>query len=163
MLISDRRIAVGPGFFTASPNLAVLMRCAMDIRNIDVAAAGAAGVLVTHASAGFGNAVAEWVLGVMIDGARGISRSVHAYRSGATPAISMGRELRGSRVGIIGYGHIGRRLGEMALALGMQRGHQRPAAQRPTTHASTRCRWTRCWRAATSSSAWPRPCQRPRT
>ena len=33
VLISDRRIAVGPGFFTASPNLAVLMRCAMDIRN----------------------------------------------------------------------------------------------------------------------------------
>lgn len=120
VLISDRRIAVGQGFFTASPNLTVLMRCAMDIRNIDVAAAGAAGVLVTHASAGFGNAVAEWVLGVMIDGARGISRSVHAYRSGATPAISMGRELRGSRVGIIGYGHIGRRLGEMGLALGMQ-------------------------------------------
>ena len=64
-------------------------------------------------------AVAEWVLGVMIDGARGISRSVLAYRSGAAPAITMGRELRGSRVGIIGYGHIGRRLGELALALGM--------------------------------------------
>jgi D-3-phosphoglycerate dehydrogenase / 2-oxoglutarate reductase len=44
---------------------------------------------------------------------------VVAYRSGGTPAISMGRELRGSRVGIIGYGHIGRRLGELALALGM--------------------------------------------
>jgi len=84
-----------------------------------VAAASAAGVLVTRASAGFGNSVAEWVLGVMIDGARGISRSVQAYRSGATPAIAMGRELRGSRVGIIGYGHIGRRLGELALALGM--------------------------------------------
>jgi D-3-phosphoglycerate dehydrogenase len=119
VLISDRRIIVGPGLFTASPPLRVLMRCAMDIRNIDVAAAGSAGVLVTRASAGFGNAVAEWALGAMIDGARGISRSVQAYRSGVTPAITMGRELRASRVGIIGYGHIGQRLGEMALALGM--------------------------------------------
>ena len=119
VLISDRRVTADAALFAALPQLAVLMRCAMDIRNIDVAAASAAGVLVTRASAGFGNSVAEWVLGVMIDGARGISRSVQAYRSGATPAIAMGRELRGSRVGIIGYGHIGRRLGELALALGM--------------------------------------------
>lgn len=119
VLISDRRIAAGPGFFAASPQLAVFMRCAMDIRSVDVASAGAAGVLVTRASAGFGNSVAEWVLGVLIDGSRGISRSVLAYRSGAAPAITMGRELRGSRLGIIGYGHIGRRLGALALGLSM--------------------------------------------
>jgi D-3-phosphoglycerate dehydrogenase len=119
VLISDRRIAAGAALFAALPRLAVFMRCAMDIRNIDVAAASAAGVLVTRASAGFGHAVAEWVLGVMIDSARGISRSVHAYRSGEAPAITMGRELRGSRLGIIGYGHIGRRLAELALGLSM--------------------------------------------
>jgi D-3-phosphoglycerate dehydrogenase / 2-oxoglutarate reductase len=129
VLISDRRIAVGPGLFVGSPQLVVLMRCAMDIRNIDVACASAAGVLVTRASAGFGNSVAEWVLGAMIDGARGISCSVLAYRSGATPAITMGRELRGSHVGIIGYGHIGRRLGELALALGMHVAITDPHAQ----------------------------------
>ena len=32
----------------------------------------------------------------------------------------MGRELRGARAGIIGYGHIGRRLAQLLLALGMQ-------------------------------------------
>ncbi len=119
VIVSDRQTPGPAALFGACPRLAVFMRCAVDIRNIDVAAASAAGVLVTRASAGFGTAVAEWVLGVMIDGARGISRSVHAYRSGAAPAIGMGRELRGSRLGIIGYGHIGRRLGELALALGM--------------------------------------------
>ncbi len=120
VIVSDRRIAAGPELFAALPRLAVFMRCAMDIRNIDVAAASAAGVLVTRASAGFGNAVAEWVLGAMVDGARGISRSVHAYRSGQVPPITMGRELRGSSAGIIGYGHIGRKLAEMLLALGMR-------------------------------------------
>ena len=119
VIVSDRRIAAGPGLFAALPQLALFMRCAMDIRNVDVAAASTAGVLVTRASAGFGSAVAEWVLGAMIDAARGISRSVHAYRSGQAPAITMGRELRGARAGIIGYGHIGRRLADTLLGLGM--------------------------------------------
>ena len=118
-IVCDRQTAVGSELFAACPRLAVVLRCAMDIRTIDVAAASAAGVLVMRASAGFGNAVAEWVLGVMIDSARGISRSVHAYRSGAPAPIVMGRELRGATLGIIGYGHIGRRLGAMARALGM--------------------------------------------
>ncbi len=137
VLITDRRIAIGPGFFAATPQLLVLQRCAMDIRNVDVAAASAAGVLVTRASAGFGNAVAEWVLGAMIDGARGISRSVLAYNSGGAPAIVMGRELRGSRLGIIGYGHIGRRLGELALALGMHVAISDPQALPDDTRIDT--------------------------
>ena len=32
----------------------------------------------------------------------------------------MGRQLQGSTLGVIGYGHIGRYLGNLALALGMQ-------------------------------------------
>jgi D-3-phosphoglycerate dehydrogenase / 2-oxoglutarate reductase len=119
VIVSDRQTAAPAALFAACPQLVVFLRCAVDIRNIDLAAASAHGVLVTRASAGFGNAVAEWVLGVMLDGARGISRSVLAYRSGAAPVITMGRELRGSRLGIIGYGHIGRHLADMALALGM--------------------------------------------
>ena len=84
MIVSDRQTAGGAAdLFAASPQLAVFLRCAMDIRNVDVAAASAAGVLVTHASAGFGTAVAEWVLGAMIDLSRGISDSVLAYRAGA--------------------------------------------------------------------------------
>jgi D-3-phosphoglycerate dehydrogenase len=129
VVVSDRQTAAPAALFAALPQLVVWQRCAVDIRNIDVAAASAHGVLVTRASAGFGTAVAEWVLGAMIDGARGISRSVWAYRSGQTPAITMGRELRGARAGIIGYGHIGRRLADMLLALGMQVGISDPQAR----------------------------------
>jgi D-3-phosphoglycerate dehydrogenase len=102
VVISDRRIAGSATLFAACPDLLVFQRCAIDIRNIDVAAASAAGVLVTRASAGFGNSVAEWVLGAMFDLSRGISRSVVASRSGGRPTIDMGRELRGSTIGIIG-------------------------------------------------------------
>ena len=126
IIVSDRQTAAPAELFAVSPALAVFMRCAMDIRNVDVVAASAAGVLVTRASAGFGTSVAEWVLGVMVDLSRDISRSVLAYRDGVQPPVRMGRELRGSQLGIIGYGHIGRHVGTLALALGMQVSYSDP-------------------------------------
>lgn len=126
-VVSDRQTAAPAALFAAIPELAVFLRCAMDIRNIDVDAASAAGVLVTQASAGFGTSVAEWVLGVMIDLSRDISRSVLAYRAGEQPPVRMGRELRGSQLGIIGYGHIGQHVGALALALGMRVAYTDPA------------------------------------
>lgn len=120
VVVSDRRTPGTAALFAACPQLAVFMRCAVDIRTVDVAAASAHGVLVTRASAGFGNAVAEWVVGALVDLARGLSDSVHAYRTGAAPPITMGRELRGSTLGVIGHGHIGRRVAELGLALGMR-------------------------------------------
>lgn len=120
VIVSDRRTPGSAELFTASTQLAVFLRCAMDIRNIDVEAASAQGILVTHASAGFTTAVAEWVLGAMIDLARGVSDSVFAYRSGTSPRPAMGRELHGATLGVIGYGQIGRRVCELGLALGMR-------------------------------------------
>ena len=87
---------------------------------IDVAAASREGVLVTRASPGFGPAVAEWVMGVMIDLARHITDASAAYRQGQVVQPRMGRELRGACVGIIGYGEIGRRVARLALAFDMR-------------------------------------------
>jgi D-3-phosphoglycerate dehydrogenase / 2-oxoglutarate reductase len=120
VIISDRQAAAPAALFEALPELVVFERCAVDVRNVDIAAASEAGVLVTHASAGFGNSVAEWVLGAMIDLARDVSDAVHAYRADRSPQIRMGRELRGATLGVIGYGVIGRRLCELGLALGMR-------------------------------------------
>lgn len=120
VIISDRQAAAPAELFRALPELAVFERCAVDVRNVDIAAASEAGVLVTHASAGFGNAVAEWIVGAMIDLGRNMSDAVHAYRAGERPAIRMGRELRGATLGVIGYGVIGQRLGELGLAMGMR-------------------------------------------
>jgi len=97
-----------------------LCRCAVDIRNIDVAAASAQGVLVTQASAGFMTSVSEWIVGVMVDLGRGISDAVLAYRAGRAPRVAMGRELRGATLGIVGLGQIGRTLADIGLALGMR-------------------------------------------
>ncbi len=125
-VVAYRQTVADAAFFAGLPRLKALLRNAMDIRSIDVAAASAHGVLVTRASAGFHNAVAEWVLGAMIDLARGSSSHVQAYRRGEAAVPRMGRELRGSALGIVGYGGIGQRLGALAQALGMRVGVHTP-------------------------------------
>jgi D-3-phosphoglycerate dehydrogenase len=120
IIVADR-LTEGPGeIFPRLPKLRAFVRCAVDIRNIDVEAASAAGVLVTRAGPGFVPSVAELALGFMVDLSRGISRATADYHSGRKPEIVMGRQLAGSRVGIIGYGSIGRYLAEIAKALGME-------------------------------------------
>ena len=96
------------------------MRSAIDIRNIDVAAASAAGVLVTHAEAGFVKSVVELTLGFLVDLSRGISRASTAYHEGRMPEIKVGRQLSGATVGIIGYGRISRDLAPLLAAIGMK-------------------------------------------
>nr|WP_165445573.1 NAD(P)-dependent oxidoreductase [Bradyrhizobium uaiense] len=119
IIVADR-MTQGPGaIFPVLPKLRAFVRCAVDIRNIDVAAASAAGVLVTQASAGFVQSVAELALGFMVDLSRGVSRATADYHAGSAPEVVMGRQLAGSTIGIIGYGSIGRYLAGLAKALGM--------------------------------------------
>jgi D-3-phosphoglycerate dehydrogenase / 2-oxoglutarate reductase len=120
IIVADR-MTQGPGeIFPGLPKLRAFVRCAVDIRNIDVSAASAAGVLVTQASPGFVPAVAELALGFMVDLSRGVSRATADYHAGRSPEAVMGRQLAGSRVGIIGYGSIGRYLAGLAKALCME-------------------------------------------
>jgi D-3-phosphoglycerate dehydrogenase / 2-oxoglutarate reductase len=120
VIVADR-VTEGRGeIFPQLPRLRAFVRCAVDIRNIDVAAASAQGVLVTRASPGFVPAVAELALGYMVDLSRGVSRATADYHAGRKPEVVMGRQLAGTRIGIIGYGSIGRYLARLAKALGME-------------------------------------------
>jgi D-3-phosphoglycerate dehydrogenase len=119
IVVSDRQTPGPAAFFRNAPDLVAFLRCAVDIRNVDVAAASAAGVLVTHATPGFAASVAEMTIGLMIDLARNISASVLVYRQGRVPEARPGRELRGATLGIIGYGVIGEYLAPLGVALGM--------------------------------------------
>ena len=120
IIVSDRTTEGPAAVFEQLPELVAFVRCAVDIRNVDVGAASAHGVLVTRASPGFGDSVAELAVGFMVVLARGVADATIAYRAGAGPAVRMGCQLRGSKLGIIGYGHIGTRLAQLGIALGMQ-------------------------------------------
>src|SRR5260370_11512019 len=120
IIVSDRQTAGPAAFFRQAPvELVAFLRCAVDIRNIDVAAESALGILVTRATPGFAASVAEMAVGFMVDLARNISDSVLVYRQGRSPEARAGRQLEGATLGIIGYGVIGRYLAPIGQALGM--------------------------------------------
>lgn len=119
IIVSDRQTAGPAELFPLLPDLVAFLRVAIDIRNIDVAAASAHGVLVTHATAGFIASVAEMAVGMMIDCGRFITRSTIEYRAGQEAEPRMGRQLKGATLGIMGYGAIGEYLGQLGIALGM--------------------------------------------
>jgi len=119
IIVSDRQTPGPAEFFRQAPDLCAFLRCAVDIRNIDVDAASATGILVTRATPGFAASVAEMAVGYMVDLARNVSDSVIAYRQGRAPEVRAGRQLKGATLGIIGYGVIGQYLAPLGRALGM--------------------------------------------
>jgi D-3-phosphoglycerate dehydrogenase len=120
IIVADRMTEGRGEIFAQLPRLRAFVRCAVDIRNVNVDAASQAGVLVTRAGPGFVQAVAELALGFMVDLSRGVSRSTADYQAGRKPEARMGRQLAGSKLGIIGYGSIGRYLAEVAKVLRME-------------------------------------------
>ncbi len=120
IVISDRQTPGEAAVFDALPDLVVFERVAVDIRNVDVDAASRNGVLVTRASPGFIPAVAEWIVGAMVDAGRHVTDYTDRYRDGLPPEPIMGRQLSGATLGVIGYGAIGVYLCRLALALGMR-------------------------------------------
>ncbi len=120
LIVSYRQSPGDADLFALLPKLVAFVRCAIDIRNVDVEAASKAGVLVTQASAGFVPAVAELVFALMVDLARGVTRTVAQYQLGEVPVARMGVQLAGATLGVIGYGAIGRHVAALGVAYGMR-------------------------------------------
>src|ERR1700674_1991951 len=120
IIVSDRQTPGPAALFRQAGDLLAFLRCAVDIRNVDVAAASEQGILVTRATPGFAASVAEMAIGFMVDLARNISDSVLVHRQGRSPEARTGRQLKGATLGIIGYGVIGEYLAPIGQALGMQ-------------------------------------------
>lgn len=121
IVVSDRLAAGTPEVFNQLPNLVAFLRCAVDARNIDVAAASRNGTLVVRCSAGYTEAVAEVAIGLAIALARRMHVGDRLYKAGEDrhPMV-MTRQLAGASLGLIGYGAIGRRIADLAIALGMR-------------------------------------------
>ncbi|HEU5485244.1 MAG TPA: NAD(P)-dependent oxidoreductase [Microlunatus sp.] len=82
--------------------------------NVDYPTAFARGIHVLGCGPAYAQAVAEHALGLALDACRGISREDRAFRSGTERYVADGTDdallLRGARVGLIGYGNLGRAL-----------------------------------------------------
>lgn len=100
------------------PQLRVIARRGVGVDNVDLAAAREAGVQVTTTAGAVEAAVAEYVLALVLALYRRVLEGDASVRAGRWPAL-VGDSLEGSTLGIVGYGGIGRRVAELARALGM--------------------------------------------
>ena len=103
----------------ATPTLKMIAKHGAGIDSVDLAAATERGIPVVNAGGANADPVAEYSIAVMMSLAREVPRLDRELRGGKwEKGTYMGREFRGRTVGIIGYGQIGRRVAEMANALG---------------------------------------------
>ncbi len=120
LIVADRNTAFPASVLAALPETVAVLRCAVDIRNIDVDAASTQGILVTQASRSWIASVAELTIGLILDAARGISSANVAYKAGRNATAAMGIQLEGRTAGLVGFGPLGRRVAELCRAFGMQ-------------------------------------------
>jgi D-3-phosphoglycerate dehydrogenase / 2-oxoglutarate reductase len=104
------------------PNLRVLARTGVGVDLIDVAAATERGIAVVITPGSGTGAVAEAVIGMALHLAKRFGPLTSLVRGGGWAKrheVAVG-DLEGSTIGIIGYGRIGQRVGELARAFGMR-------------------------------------------
>ena len=121
-LIVRNRTQVTRALAAQGPVLKVVGRLGVGLDNIDVPACRERGIEVIPASGANALAVAEYVIGTAMLLLRGAYASSGEVAAGRWPraSLSQGRELAAKVIGIVGFGDIGRRVADMAHALGMR-------------------------------------------
>lgn len=108
------------GVIDAGKTLTVIGRAGVGLDNIDVAYAESKKITVVNTPDASTESVAEHVFALLLSKARDIPRADHALREGKWIKKELrGTELKGKTLGVIGFGKIGSRLGEIAIAFGM--------------------------------------------
>ena len=120
-MLTDR---VDQELLVAAPRLKVVANFAAGVNNLDQDALRARGVIATNTPGVLGPATAEMAMALLLDVARGLSAGDRAVRRrdfpGWGPLYRMGRGLSGRRLGLVGFGSIGREMGRLARAFGME-------------------------------------------
>jgi D-3-phosphoglycerate dehydrogenase len=117
----------GRGRITAAlidrcPGLRAVARAGTGLDNVDTAHARARGVPVVYAPGANAATVAEHTIALLLDLARGITRTAKLVSAGRWDDRKhfQGQELAGLRLGLIGCGNIGKRVATLARAFGME-------------------------------------------
>ncbi len=102
----------------ALPVLKLLVTTGMRNASIDLDAAKAKGVVVCGTSA-FGYGTAALAVGLILELARHIGHESARLKAGAQWQTTIGRDLDGATLGVLGLGRLGSRVAEIGRALGM--------------------------------------------
>jgi lactate dehydrogenase-like 2-hydroxyacid dehydrogenase len=104
------------------PALQLISVMGVGYDGVDVAAARARGVMVTHTPDVLNDDVADLALGLMLSAARQLPAADRFVRSGQwlQGPMPLARKMSGARLGLVGMGRIGQAIATRALAFGMQ-------------------------------------------
>ncbi len=120
-LLTDR---VDAGVLAAAPGLRIVANIAVGYDNIDCAAAGSRGIVVTNTPDVLTEATADFTWGLILAVTRRIAEGERLLRRGEWTGwaldFMLGTELRGKQLGTVGLGRIGRAVAARAGAFGMR-------------------------------------------
>ncbi len=120
-LLSQR---VDAELLDACPNLRIVANYAVGLDNVDLEAARARGVWVTHTPGVLTEATADLTWALLLGVARRVVEGDRLVRSGASwewaPDLLLGLELTGATLGVLGNGRIGRAVARRGEAFGMK-------------------------------------------
>ena len=104
-----------------SSNLKFIGRAGVGVDNIDLHAATKSGIVVCNTPQASTNSVVELTIGHLLASCRHIPRGDRGLREGLwEKKLLKGTELRGKRLGLIGFGRISQGVAAVALAMGME-------------------------------------------
>jgi D-3-phosphoglycerate dehydrogenase len=92
----------------AAPNLKIVVRAGAGYDNVDLAAATERNIVVMNTPGQNANAVAELVVGMLL-------YTIRMRFSGKS-----GTELKGKKLGLLGFGHVAQHVGTLANGFGME-------------------------------------------
>lgn len=112
------RTAFDAALFASLPRLRLLVTTGMRNASIDLEAAAAHGVTVCG-TAGSGRSTAELTWALILGLARHVAAENRAVREGGHWQSTLGRDLHGATLGVIGLGRIGSQVAAIGTAFGM--------------------------------------------
>ncbi len=103
------------------PKLEIISVFGVGYDGVDVAAAKARGVMVTHTPNVLNDDVADLAMGLMLAAARQLPAADRYVKDGKWPTgpMPLARKVSGARMGIVGIGRIGQAIAQRALAFNM--------------------------------------------
>jgi len=102
-------------------NLKIIGRAGAGVDNIDLSSAKEKNIIVMNTPGGNTNATAEHTLALLLSLSRKISKADATTHKGEWAKKKLkGNEIRGKKLGIIGFGNVGKRFAEMCKALGLK-------------------------------------------
>lgn len=118
-LLLGFQVPVGKDLLGAAPNLKLINILATAYGTVDLAAAAERGIPVCNLGGYSTESVAEFTIAAILYQERNIEEGLRRARSGDYSIAGIrARELKGSNFGVIGLGHIGNRVAELAAGFG---------------------------------------------